>query len=124
MLPLMRNLVLLLLLVPLLSGCAERWTRPGTTEATSEAMNAACANDALVAVPPQMVWQITAPARIERDRQCWRDNGRERCRVFERFRPARFDWVDIATGARDGFRTNCMREKGFTFQGYRPLRIE
>ncbi|NKC32172.1 hypothetical protein [Falsiroseomonas selenitidurans] len=120
----MRPILVLLLLLPLLAGCAERWSRPGTTEAEAEAMNAACGNDAQQAVPPRMVWQQTAPARIERDRQCWREDGRERCRTTERFRPARYDMVDVATGQREAYRTACMREKGFVFEGYRALRLE
>ena len=120
----MRPFILLLLLIPLLAGCAERWARPGTSEAESEAMNEACGAEAQLAVPPQMVWQQVEPARIERDRSCWREGGRERCRVTERFRPARYDMVDIASRAREAHRTACMREKGFTFQGYRPLRLE
>lgn len=114
---------LLLVLLPLLAGCAERWSRPGTSEPQAEAMNAACGNEAQLAVPPQMVWQMVEPARIERDRQCRREGNRERCRVTERFRPARYDMVDLAIGAREGHRTACMREKGFTFEGYRPLRL-
>ncbi|MGK7863010.1 hypothetical protein [Falsiroseomonas sp. E2-1-a4] len=120
----MRPLFLLLLLIPLLSACAERWARPGTSEAEADAMNAACGAEAQMAVPPHMVWQQVAPARIERERNCWRDGDRERCRTSERYRPARYDMVDIATGAREAHRTACMREKGFTFQGYRPLRLQ
>ncbi|MDO9498464.1 hypothetical protein [Falsiroseomonas sp.] len=120
----MRPLFLLLVLIPLLSACAERWARPGTSEAEADAMNEACGAEAQMAVPPQMVWQQVAPARIERERNCWRDGDRERCRTTERFRPARYDMVDIATRAREAHRTTCMREKGFTFQGYRPLRLE
>jgi endonuclease I len=119
----MHRIALLLVLLPLLSGCAERWSRPGTSEETADAMNAACGNEAQLAVPPQMVWQMVEPPRIERDRQCWRDGNRERCRVTERFRPARYDMVDLAISAREQHRTACMREKGFTFEGYRPLRL-
>jgi endonuclease I len=119
----MRRIALLLVLLPLLVGCAERWSRPGTSEETAEAMNAACGNEALRAIPPQMVWQMVEPARIERDRQCWRDGNRERCRVHERFRPARYDMVDVAISVRERHRTACMQEKGFTFEGYRPLRL-
>lgn len=116
--------LILLLLAALLSGCAERWARPGTSEAEAEAMNQSCAAEAQMAVPPQMVWQQVEPARVERERNCWRQDGQERCRVTERFRPARFDMVDIASRAREAYRTTCMREKGFTFQGYRALRLE
>ncbi|WP_439597405.1 hypothetical protein [Falsiroseomonas sp.] len=118
----MRALTLLLLI--LLTACAERWARPGTSEAEADAMNAACGDAAALAVPPVMVWQQVAPARVERERNCWREGDRERCRVTERYRPPRYDMVDMASGARDQHRTACMREKGFVFQGYRPLRLE
>jgi hypothetical protein len=30
----------------------------------------------------------------------------------------------VNTGVRDAWRRTCMREQGFTFQGYRPLRLQ
>lgn len=118
----MRLLAPLLLL--LLLGCAERWVRPGASEAEGDAMNAACGNEAALAVAPQLVWQMTSPARIERDRECWRDRGQERCRTVDRYQPARYAQVDLAAGARDQWRRSCMQDRGFSFQGYRPLRLE
>jgi len=118
----MRSMILLLLL--LTTACAERWERPGATEAQSEATQAQCRAQAAATVPPFLVWQQTAPARIERNRDCRRDRDRERCFVTERAIPARFDQVDQNAGARDAFRQDCMTQKGFTFRGYRPLRLE
>ncbi|WP_270933435.1 hypothetical protein [Falsiroseomonas oryzae] len=116
---------LLLLLVLLVGGCAERWVRPGTTEAEADATNAVCQDRSELAVPPQMVWQMVEPAGYDRDRRCWRQrDGREVCETFSRWRPARYAWVDVASGPRDAWRRECMRAKGFTFQGYRPLRLE
>ena len=118
----MRALALCLLL--LLAACAERWERPGSTEADGDAANAACTDQAQLAVPVQLAWQIVEPARIERDRRCWVEGGRERCRIYDRWRPARWGHVDVNTGARDAWRRTCLREQGFTFQGYRPLRLQ
>ena len=120
----MRIAAILLLLLPLLGACAERWTRPGTSEAEADAMNEACGSEAALAVPPRLAWQMTSPARVERDRECWRDRGQERCRTIERYRPPRYSQVDMAAGARDQWRRQCMQERGFSFQGYRPLRLE
>ena len=121
----MRKTATIMALLLLLGGCAERWARPGTSEAEADATNAACGNEAALAVPPQMAWQMTSPARVERDRECWRDHrGHERCRVTERYRPARYGQVDMAAGVRDQWRRQCMQERGFSFQGYRPLRLE
>jgi hypothetical protein len=116
--------VLPLLLLLLMAACAERWERPGVSEAEADAVNEGCAAQAQLAVPPNFVWQIVAPARMERERQCWREGNQERCRVFDRFVPARWGHVDVNQQPRAGWRFNCMQEKGFTFRGYRPLRLE
>jgi hypothetical protein len=118
----MRHALLLILL--LATGCAERWTRPGVTEAQADAANAQCGSQAAMAVPPAMVRRIAAPARIERYRDCRREGDRERCTVTERFIPERWEDVDINASAREGWRHQCMVSNGFTFQGYRPLRLE
>ncbi len=108
----------------LLTACAERWERPGTSEAQADAMNAQCLANAAAAVPPNVVDRIASPARRETVRDCRRDGDRERCTTTERFVPERWERVDLNNGARDGFRQNCMVEKGFTFRGYRPLRLD
>ncbi len=116
--------VLLLVLLLALGGCAERWSRPSTTETEADAANAACADQAALAVPPRMVWQMIEPGGYDRDRRCRRvEGGREHCYYVDRWRPPRYGWVDIAQGPRDAWRRSCMREKGFTFEGYRPLRF-
>ena len=117
----MRILAVLLLLLS--AACAERWERPGSTEADGDAANAACTDEAILSVPPILVWQIVAPARVERDRQCWVEHGRERCRFFERYHPPQWGQVDINTQTREAWRTSCMRDRGFIFRGYRPLRL-
>jgi len=118
----MRALALILLL--LTTACAERWQRPGSSEAEADAANAACADQAMLAVPPQMVWQMVEPPRFATDRQCWHEGGQQRCRSFSRHVPARFGFVDVSQAPREAWRRTCMREQGFTFEGYRPLRLE
>ncbi|WP_372623137.1 hypothetical protein [Falsiroseomonas sp.] len=113
-----------LLLILLLAGCAERWVRPGTTEAEADAANAACLDRAAVAVPPNLVLTMIEPGGFDRDRYCRRVDGRDVCRTYTRYRPPRYDWVDANEGPRDAWRRQCMVEQGFTFQGYRPLRLE
>lgn len=120
----MGKLPVLLLLLLALAGCAERWTRPGTSEAEADAMNAACADQAQLAVPREMVYQMVESSRIERERRCWREGGREVCRVYSRYLPPRYAWVDINTSPRDAWRRECMRAQGFNFEGYRPLRLQ
>ena len=121
----MRRLALALLMLAALAGCAERWTRPGTSEAEADNALAACRDQAILAVPAQNVWQIVEPGGYDRDRRCWRDRGgREHCQVFTRWRPARWGWVDVNASPREAWRRECMRAGGFTFDGYRPLRLE
>jgi hypothetical protein len=119
----MRRFLALLLMLAL-AGCAERWTRPGVTEAEADAANAACADQAMLAVPPEMSWQIVEAAGTDYDRRCWRQDGRQVCRTIPRFRPARWGWVDLAGAPREAWRRECMRGQGFRFEGYRPLRLE
>ncbi|HEV7265398.1 MAG TPA: hypothetical protein VGN83_10820 [Falsiroseomonas sp.] len=120
----MARLPLALLLLILLAGCAERWARPGTSEAEAEAANAACQDRAAVAVPPNLAWTMVEPGGFDRDRHCRHVNGREVCRTYSRYRPPRYHWVDVNEGPREGWRRQCMVEQGFTFEGYRPLRLQ
>jgi hypothetical protein len=120
----MARLRLALLSVALLAGCAEVWTRPGTPEAEAEANNAACADQSALAVPPNLVWQLVELGGPERERVCWRDGGRQVCRIITRWRPPRYEWVDVNRAPRAAWRRDCMRARGFTFEGYRTLRLE
>jgi hypothetical protein len=118
----MRRVVLVLLL---LAGCAERWSRPGTSEAEADAANAACADQATLAVPVQNVWMMIDPGGFDRHRRCWRTpSGQDVCEWYPVFRPPRYGWVDVNRNQRDAWRRECMRAQGFQFEGYRPLRLE
>jgi len=117
----MRAVLALLLL--LLAGCAERWTRPGGTEAEADAANAACRDRAALAVPPQMIWQMVSPPREERERRCTRHGQQETCHIVTRRIAAQYGWVDANAAPRDAWRRDCMRGQGFRFEGYRPLRL-
>jgi len=120
----MSRFPLVLILAALLAGCAERWTRPGATEAQADATNAACQDRSELAVQPLMTWRIVEQGGYVRERRCWREHsGREVCGFTERWRPPRYGWVDANTGAREAWRRGCMRSQGFTFDGYRPLRL-
>lgn len=116
--------VMLLILPLLLAACAERWERPGATEAEAEAMTAQCRAQAAATIPPRIVSRLAAPARMERERNCRREGDRERCTTTERWVPERWEQIDLNASRREDVRTGCMAEKGFTFRGYRPLRLE
>jgi hypothetical protein len=109
----------------LMASCAEVWTRPGTTEPEAEAANAACRDEASLAVPVQLVWTMVESGGYDRERRCYRrGDGREICNFVSYYRPPRFAWVDVNEAPRDGWRRQCMRAKGFEFQGLRPLRLQ
>ena len=120
----MRLLPLCLLL--LLAACAERWEKPGATEAESDAAQSACTAVAAEKIAPAMVWMQVQPAYWEPgDRHCWTGaNGITRCRSSPpRWRPPVFDWVDVNIPARREARAQCLQEQGFSYQGLRPLRL-
>lgn len=94
------------------------------TEAQADAVAAQCRAMAAAAIPPYIISRIVSPARLERERNCWREGDRERCTTRERYIPERWEQVDLNAGRREAVRTGCMVEKGFTFTGYRPLRLE
>lgn len=118
----MRGLVLILLL---LAGCAERWERPGATEADSDAAQAQCTAVAAQQVPPALVWTQTAPARYEPgERRCRTYRGHTECVTRpSRYIPPQYGWVDANTGQRRAARALCLQEGGWTYQGVRPLRL-
>ncbi|WP_137178432.1 hypothetical protein [Roseomonas sp. AR75] len=112
------------LTVPLLlSACAEVWTRPGTPEPVAEATQASCRQRSELAVPPQMVWVVVRPAGYVPEQRCWRRDGRDYCRTYRRWRPAEYGMADANDAPRESWRQQCMAAAGFTFQGYRPLRL-
>lgn len=113
-------------LLLLLVACAERWERPGATEAESEAALAICTGEAARQVPPAMAWTMVAPGSwIPGEQRCWTQNNRTECvRSPPRFIPPRYDWVDLAAGQRRAVRNACMAEGGWTYEGLRPLRLQ
>ena len=122
--PPMRALPLALLL--LLSACAERWEKPGATEADSEAAQSACTAQAAEEIKPAMVWMQVQPAYWEQgETHCWTSpNGGTRCtRRPARLRPPIYDWVDVNIPIRQEARAKCLAEQGFTYKGLRPLRL-
>jgi hypothetical protein len=114
----------LLLLLLALSGCAEVWLRPGTTEAEADAANAACRGTALGAVPPWYETRLVSPPRILPREECLYVHGRRVCRVVGTiWVPAQYATVDLNAPARDDWRRGCMAKQGFTYGGLRPLRL-
>jgi hypothetical protein len=118
-------ILLVPLLVLLLAGCAERWERPGATEADSDAAQAQCTALAAERVPPALVWTQTAPGYwVPPERRCRTRNGVTHCDYRPgRYIPPQFGWVDANTAPRRAARAACLQEGGWTYQGLRPLRL-
>jgi hypothetical protein len=115
-----------LALLLLLAGCAERWSRPGATEAEGDAAQAQCEALAARQVPPAMVWtQVSAGYWVPPERRCRTTRDGDRDCVYRpgRYVPPRFDWVDVNTPARRQARNACLIEGGWTYDGLRPLRL-
>lgn len=119
----MRVLVPIVLL--LLAGCAERWERPGATEAESDAAQAQCSAVAAQQVPQALVWTQVAPARYEPgERRCRTYRGHTECVTrAPRYVPPQYGWVDANVGPRRAARAACLQEGGWSYQGVRPLRL-
>jgi hypothetical protein len=114
-----------LVLLLLLAACAERWERPGATEAESEAAQARCTLEAAERVPPALVWTQIAPAGwVPPSRVCRRHGDRTECLYRPGyFIPPRYGWVDVNTGHRGAARTACLTAAGWRYGGLRPLRL-
>ncbi len=120
----MRRLLPLLLLL-LVTACAERWERPGATEAQSDAAQARCSQFAAARVPPFMIWQQTSPGHWVSSRQVCEGRGEHRrCTTRPGYwEPPRFSRVDANTDQRRAVRANCLAAEGWSYQGLRPLRL-
>ena len=115
----------LLLLLLILAACAERWERPGATEAESEAAQARCTAEAGFRVPPALVWtQVSAGYWVSPRRSCRRHGDRTECVYTPGYYvPPRYGWVDVNTSQRSAVRAACLTAEGWTYQGLRPLRL-
>jgi hypothetical protein len=103
-----------------LAGCAENWTRPGTSTAQADAEYAACQQAARQELPPRMERRERTAARPVYERTCTRDGGRETCRqVYVRTQPATYENVDVNDSARSDWARACMRQRGYTRDGLR-----
>ena len=70
-----------LTLALLLAACAERWEKPGATEADSDAAQSACTAQAAEQIRPAMVWMQVQPAYWDSgETHCWTSpNGVTNC---------------------------------------------
>jgi hypothetical protein len=102
-----------------LAACAERWERPGATEAEAEAAQAACTALAAREVPPALVWTQIAPPRFDPpERRCRTFRGVTECWTLPgRYHPPLYGWVDAAEEERRQARAACLREGGWTYRG-------
>ena len=115
-----------LCLLLFLAACAERWEKPGVTEAEADAAQAACTRFAAAQIMPRLVTEMTRPAGYDPgETRCWKSNGIKQCRVVRHpgWRAAEYRTYDANAPARRAVRTNCLTNRGFTYAGLRPLRL-
>lgn len=103
----------LLALALLAAGCAEKWTRPGATEADFRAMEATCRDHAARLWPPLLREVMLSPGYFAPPvRQC---DARGRCGLYGGWwEPPRFAVVDDNQGRRNQERRTCYLANGWT----------
>ena len=120
----MRKPALCLLLF--LAACAERWEKPGATEADSDAAQAACGRLAAAQIRPNWVSTMIRPGGYDPGETfCWKSNGIKQCQVVRKpgWRSAQYHTYDANAPMRQAVRSSCLTNQGFTYKGLRPLRL-
>ena len=115
-----------LFLLLFLAACAERWEKPGVTEAEADAAQAACTRFAAAQIMPRLVTEMTRPGWYDPgETSCWKSNGIKRCEVVRRpgWRVAEYRTYDANAPMRQAVRSSCLTNQGFTYKGLRPLRL-
>jgi hypothetical protein len=110
-----RASLLLLFAVAMLGGCAQRWEKPGASEADFKIARMRCDAAGHRDLPPDLRWmQISAGYFSPGYRQCWKSRGRRQCSYSPGYYvPPRFGHVDLNVGARDRFMTTCLLDDGW-----------
>ena len=106
-------LAVLLLAAPLLSACAERWEKPGASEADFRAMKAQCDAQAFERWPPVLREQLMFPGRwVPPVRSC---DPRGRCVWYGGwYEPPQTMIVDDHERPRRAERRACYMGNGWT----------
>ncbi len=109
----MRRAVLVLALM--VGACAEKWDKPGGSEAEFRAMAAECEEDAAGRFPAVLREQVAIPARwFPPQRSC----GPQGCVTYPGYWiPPQTAVVDLNQGSRNQARRSC-----YMAQGWRPAK--
>lgn len=110
-----RAFILLPLVALLLGGCAQRWAKPGASEADFRVASMRCAAEGHRRLPPDLRWvQLSAGHFAPGHRWCWKAHGQRRCDyVPGHYVPPRFGHVDINVAPRDSFFSACLVDDGW-----------
>lgn len=113
--PRWRAPVLLLLVVLLLGGCAQRWAKPGASEADFKLARMRCDAAGYQRLPPDLRWmQVSAGYFSPGYRNCWKSRGQRQCSYSPgHYVPPSFGHVDLNAGARSRFMNACLIEDGW-----------
>ena len=109
----MRMLILTALV--LLAGCAQRWEKPGATEAEFDRDLRRCEARALERHPPRLERRMISGGYFAPPRtRCHGHGKHRRCRTVPgRYMPPVWGDVDLNRGARRGELELCLREHGW-----------
>ncbi|WP_159346226.1 hypothetical protein [Roseomonas harenae] len=109
--------LLVLLVVPLLSGCAQ-WERPGATPPMRDAALARCEASAFNAARPDNVRVMTDRGGwVPGTRECKGEGSNRRCRETQGYwRPASYGLRDQNEPVREAMVEDCMRRDGWVLK--------
>jgi hypothetical protein len=110
-----RALFLLTLAAIALGGCAQRWTKPGATEADFKIAQLRCESHGYQRLPAELFWtQVSAGYYAPGYRNCRKSHGSRRCESRPgHYVPARYGHVDRNEAARDRFVALCLADNGW-----------
>jgi len=109
-----RILVLMPLTALALSGCAQRWAKPGASDADFRIAQIRCETKGYERLPPDLQWmQITSGYTTHGHRSCWKSRGQKRCETkgYERL-PPDLQWMQITSGYTTHGHRSCWKSRG------------
>lgn len=101
-----------------LGGCAQRWAKPGATEADFRIAQLRCETDSHQRLPPDLRWtQLSTGYLAPGYQRCWKSRGVRHCDYMPgHFVPPRFGHVDHNEPFRDRLVASCL-----VGEGWRPV---
>jgi hypothetical protein len=104
-----------LIILAVLSGCAEHWAKPGGTEAELQRTKAECETQSYARFPPVLQQVMMSPGYFAPpETRCHTRDGQTRCHTVGGFWvPPSFQTVDLNQDGRNSARNACMYAHGW-----------